>query len=99
MKLKTISLIGLLLTALTSSRSAFAQKVIQFITPEGAIALDKETAKKFNLDLDKVKSSLNAQDDDEVFASLDENGDIINLGIYQNTEFANSRVDRDGAGH
>lgn len=99
MKLKTISLIGLLFTTLVSSGSAFAQKVIQIIAPEGAITLNKETAKEFNLDLDKVKFSLNAQDGDEVFVNLDENGEIINLGIYQNAEFASSRVDRDGAGH
>jgi hypothetical protein len=100
MKLTTISLIGLLFTATVSSGSAFAQKVIQLVTPpKGSITLNKETAKEFNLDLETIKSSLNAQEGDEVFANLDENGDIINLGIYNNQEFAGSRVDRDGVGH
>ena len=100
MKLKTISLIGLLFTATVSSGSAFAQKVIQLVTaPKGSITLNQESAKEFNLDLEKIKSSLNAQEGDEVFANLDENGDIINLGIYNNREFAGSRVDRDGVGH
>lgn len=100
MKLKTISLIGLLFAATVSSGSAFAQKLIQLVSaPKGFISLNQKTAKEFNLDLEKIKSSLNAQEGDEVFANLGENGDIINLGIYNNREFAGPRVDRDGVGH
>lgn len=100
MKFKTISLIGLIFTIAATSGNVFAQKVLQFVTaPKGSITLTQEKAKELNLDLEKIKSSLNAHSDDEVFASLDENGDIINLSLYNNKEFSDSRVDRDGAGH
>ena len=82
MKLKTISLIGLIFTITATTGNAFAQKVLQLVTaPKGSITLTQEKAKELNLDLEKVKSTLNAHADDEVFANLDENGDIINLGL------------------
>ena len=52
-----------------------------------------------NLDLDVLKSMIGAKEDDRIFATIDDEGEIINLGIYNIQEFSVSRVDRDGAGH
>ncbi len=100
MKLRIVSLMGLLFAIVATSGNAFAQKIMNAMSaPKHFIILNQENSKEMNLDLEIIKSSLNAKEDDKIFVSIDEQEETINLGIYNITEFSVSRVDRDGAGH
>lgn len=99
MKLKAISLMGLILTSLLTSSGVFAQKIMKVVTNNSYVILDQENAKLFNLNFENAKSELKLQEEEGILANIDADGNIVNLEIYNKNEFSASKLDRDGVAH
>jgi hypothetical protein len=84
----------LILIALTLlSNFSFAQPIKLQIQKRQFIKVDSETAKIYNLDYSTILSAAAPQEHDKIYLEVNEKNEVINLGIFDEKIFAESRVD------
>lgn len=91
---KILSIIGFMLTAGLLLKDSNAQSEVNNMLNENYKTLTSESAIELNIDLNLLKEELSIHDGDEIYYSVSENE--INLEIFRNNEFSESRIDRDG---
>lgn len=91
---KILSIIGFMLTAGLLLKDSNAQSEVNNKLNENYKTLTSESAIELNIDLNLLKEELSIHDGDEIYYSVSENE--INLEIFRNNEFSESRIDRDG---
>lgn len=83
-----------MLTAGLLLKDSNAQSEVNNKLNENYKTLTSESAIELNIDLNLLKEELSIHDGDEIYYSVSENE--INLEIFRNNEFSESRIDRDG---
>jgi hypothetical protein len=100
MNFKNVSILSLILSTLMTSGNTFAQKLVQFvISSKGTINIDQQNIEEIESDIENKNTIFKIRKGQQLNIVVDEESDLIDLDIYNNSEFSASRVDRDGEGH
>lgn len=84
-------LICVLLTLLPSF--SFAESLKLSIQKRHFVRLNELSAQKYNINLQTILSAAGTENKDNVFIEVNDNDEIIDLGIFDQNVFAEARVD------
>jgi len=83
--------ICVLLTLLPSF--SFAESLRLSIQKRHFVRLDESNAKKYNVNLQTIFLAAGPENQENIFVEVNENDEVIDLGIFDQNVFAQARVD------
>lgn len=72
---------------------SFAESLKFSVQKRQFVKLDEVSAQKYNINMQTVFSSAGTENQDRIFLELNENDEVIDLGIFDQNVFAEARVD------